>query len=354
LEKIRVGIVGTHGLPANYSGWETLVSNLYFGAKTVDYLIATPASRRYIQTKELQRHSLFISLNASGWQSILYDAYSIWKMRSHVDVLLILGVSGCVFLPVLRKAFSGKIITNTDGIEYKREKWGIVASSFLKLSELMAVKYSDALVADNKGIHEYIQKKYNTTAIAIIEYGGIEIEVDENLYRSNYNYEKFSFDLAIARIVPENNILEILEVYSNVNDTLLFIGNWDSSDYGKSIKSKSWPDNIKLLPADYDPRRLSSLRYSSRNYIHGHSAGGTNPSLVEAISLECNIYAFDVNFNRNVLREYGQYWSGKQQLQLLVETGVRSKTREQVKQYYNDNYRWSKIIEAYEDVFASI
>lgn len=347
-----VGIVGTHGLPASYSGWETLVHNLFHRRVMKEYLIATPRSRIHEQSAVEKAASLYVPLKASGWQSLFYDALSMWRMRNKVDVILILGISGCWFLPFFRPFFKGVIITNTDGIEYKREKWGFLASMILKISELLAVRFSDKLVADNPGIDNYLVKTYSKKADAIIAYGGIEEEVNETIYLEKYPYEPKSFDLAIARIVPENNIETILEAYDGESRNLLFVGNWDTSSYSVELFNRDWSSNIRLLPADYDQPRLSSLRKACRHYIHGHSAGGTNPSLVEALSLGCNILSFDVNFNRYVIEDNGSYWSDTEGLRSLVEEDLNRKSEISILEYYNANYKWEVIINLYEKILC--
>lgn len=347
-----VGIVGTHGLPASYSGWETLVHNLFHRRVKVEYLIATPRSRIQEQSSLEKSISLHVPLKASGWQSLFYDAISMWRMRNKVDVILILGVSGCWFLPVFRSFFKGIIVTNTDGIEHRREKWGFIASMILKISELIAVRYSDKLVADNPGIDNYLRKTYSQRADAVIAYGGVEEEISKTLYLEKYPYESKSFDLAIARIVPENNIEIILKAYDGESRTLLFIGNWDTSSYSVELFNRGWSSNIRLLPADYDQLRLSSLRKACRYYIHGHSAGGTNPSLVEALSLGCNILSFDVHFNRYVIEDNGNYWSDTEGLRSLVEQDLNRKSEISILEYYNANYKWEVIINLYERILC--
>lgn len=343
-----VGVVGTHGLPASYSGWETLVHNLFYRRVKVEYLIATPKSRIQEQSPVEKSVSLYIPLKASGWQSLFYDALSMWRMRNKVDVILILGISGCWFLPFFNLFFNGKIITNTDGIEHKREKWGLVASMILKISENLAVKFSNKLIADNPGIDSYLISTYSKKADAIIPYGGIEEETDESLYFEKYPYEPKTFDLAVARIVPENNIETILAAYNGESRVLLFVGNWETSKYSVELFHRDWSNNIRLLPADYDQLRLSSLRKACRFYIHGHSAGGTNPSLVEALSLGCNILSFDVNFNRYVIEDNGRFWTDAEGLKSFVEQNLHRKSEKSILEYYNAKYKWEVIIKLYE------
>jgi len=346
-KKPLVGVVGTHGLPANYSGWETLVKNLVRHKQRVDYLVATPAHRKKNHDSKYANISIYIPLNASGWQSIFYDLISLLLLIRRCDSILILGISGCIFLPFVKLFTKKNIIVNTDGIEYRRQKWGIIASSILKLSEGMAVKYASKIVADNKGIAEYILKKYKRNVDAIIEYGGIDKVTKADLHSEKYKFKHKCYDLAIARIVPENNIETILNAYNNSSHDLVFIGNWMTSKYSKSLYRKRWSKNINLFMPDFNELRLTSLRKSCRYYVHGHSAGGTNPSLVEALSIGCNILCFNINFNRVILSRLGSYWKCEKELKSLIDSNINSDYDKIVK-YYLNNFDWKKIVTKYE------
>lgn len=350
MNKKIIGIVGTHGLPAEYSGWETLVKNLEKYKRNIDYLIATPYSRKKYQNKRLQRISIYIPLKASGWQSILYDFFSTIVLISKCDSILILGVSGCIFLPLIKLFTKKNIIVNTDGIEYKREKWGLLARNFLKLSEMFAVKYATHIVADNKGISEYIKTKYNRKVNATIAYGGVTFISQKPVHLEKYNFPDKGYDLAIARIVPENNIEIILNAYNKSNQPLIFIGNWYSSDYSINLKNKNWNSNIFIRDKDYNEKRITSLRNSCRYYIHGHSAGGTNPSLVEALSIGCNILSYNVKFNKYVLENNAKYWSNENDLLLLIKSEINF-NKEKLKKYYKKKYNWQLIANQYETMF---
>ena len=257
MKKKLVGIVGTHGLPASYSGWETLVKNLVNYRKNIDYLIATPSSRKNIQSIDEKKMSIYIPLRASGWQSIFYDLLSTILLLKKCDSILILGISGCIFLPIIRLFTEKDIVVNTDGVEYRREKWRFFASKFLKISEMIAVKYATRLVADNKGIDDYIKSEYNKKVNATIAYGGVDIIPKNPIHLNKYNFPNKSYDLAIARIVPENNTEIILNAYNESEYKLVFIGNWDSSKYSRKLKNKKWNSNILIMDADYDENRIT-------------------------------------------------------------------------------------------------
>ena len=350
MNKTKIGIVGTHGLPAEYSGWETLVKNLENYKRNVDYLIATPYARKKFQDTEHQRISIYIPLKASGWQSILYDFFSTIILLKKCDLILILGVSGCIFLPLVKLFTKKNIIVNTDGIEYKRKKWGFIASKFLKLSEIFAVKFATRLVADNEGIADYIKTEYNRKVNTTIAYGGVSHIPVKPLHLEKYNFSEKSYDLAIARIVPENNIEIILNAYNKSNHPLIFIGNWNSSDYSVNLKNKNWNSNIHIRDKDYDEKRITSLRNSCRYYIHGHSAGGTNPSLVEALSIGCNILSYNVNFNKFVLENNAKYWLNENDLFSLLNSEIKV-DKEKVKKYYQNKFNWELIVDQYETFF---
>ncbi|WP_252371300.1 DUF1972 domain-containing protein, partial [Escherichia coli] len=195
-------------------------------------------------------------------------------------VVLVLGVSGAVVLPIVKLFSRAKIITNIDGLEWKRDKWRKLARCFLKFSEFLAVKYSDVVITDNQAISDYVLEEYGNTS-SVIAYGG-----DHSLITSAVNLPKYSapFYLTICRIEPENNIHIILEAFSQTNHNLKLIGNWHSSIYGKELFEKySRFSNIELIHPIYELEKLYVLRETCCGYIHGHSAGGTNPSLVEAM-----------------------------------------------------------------------
>ncbi|HBJ0195897.1 TPA: DUF1972 domain-containing protein, partial [Escherichia coli] len=174
--------------------------------------------------KKYKRADLkYIPFDANGSSSILYDIYSLFlSLFNKVDVVLILGVSGCVFLPIYRFFSSSKVIVNIDGLEWKRAKWKGIAKWYLKISEKIAVKYSDVVVADNEAIAKYVLKKYGLEA-KIIAYGG-----DHSLVKKPISVIKEDYFFTVCRIEPENNIRMILEAFKNTTHSLKIVGNWDS------------------------------------------------------------------------------------------------------------------------------
>ena len=175
---MKISIIGTAGIPARYGGFETLVENLVKNKRnSVEYTVFCSA-KLYQKHKEnyLGTKLQYVNLNANGISSIFYDLISmLFSLRS--DVMLILGVSGSMFLPFIRLIYRGKIITNIDGIEWKREKWKKIARYFLRISEKSAVKFSDVIICDNQGIVDYVIKEYNRESV-LIEYGADHVIIN--------------------------------------------------------------------------------------------------------------------------------------------------------------------------------
>ncbi|ENM5889533.1 glycosyltransferase family 1 protein [Vibrio mimicus] len=348
----KVAIVGTVGIPACYGGFESLVENLTkYKSNNIDYTVFC-SSGSY--KEKLESHNgarlIYIPINANGVQSIPYDIFSLLKaLFLKPDVILILGVSGCIFLPFIRFFSNSKIVTNIDGLEWKREKWSTLAKRFLKFSEMVAVKFSHVVVTDNKGIGDYVFDEYGieTTTIA---YGGDHAFTGRKTLTSQEKYA-----LALCRIEPENNVKMILDAYAISGRYLKFIGNWDSSEYGKLLKKEfSSYSNIDIIDPIYDVSRLEEIRAGCTIYLHGHSAGGTNPSLVEMMHFSVPILAFDCNFNRYTTNNKALYFSSSSHLNEVILSAsdeTFSDISTNMKSLADSLYVWSEISSRYESLY---
>ncbi|MGD8203041.1 DUF1972 domain-containing protein [Pantoea sp. FN0305] len=299
----KVSIVGTVGIPACYGGFESLVENLThynIEESLVEYSVYC-SSHSYKDKKNFYNNAklIYVPLDANGISSVLYDVFSLFHcLKTKPDTILILGVSGCIVLPIIKKISNSKIITNIDGLEWKRSKWGKLARIFLKFSEKMAVKYSDVIIADNQAIADYLSQHYGVGS-EVIAYGGDHAILPNELKNNNAFPHTSKYDLGLCRIEPENNVEMILEAYKNANHAIKFIGNWSNSQYGINLKEyySKFP-NIELIDPIYDVGKLKILRSNCEIYLHGHSAGGTNPSLVEMMHFSKPIFCYDCAYNR--------------------------------------------------------
>lgn len=357
--KKKIGLVGIVGVPAEYGGFETFadyLSRLISDRYEITIYCSSKSYKKKI--KKYNRAILkYIPLKATGAQSIPYDILSILLSCRDSQVLLVLGSSGALIIPLVRLFTNKKIIFNMAGLEWKRSKWTASVRWFLKYSEKIAVKYSHHVVVDNQGLQEYITEEYGIKS-RVIAYGGDQVtklKITHELL-AEFPFLDSPYYCAVARIQPDNNVDMILEAFEKMSDrNLVYIGNWDFSEYGRMLKNKyTGFDNIHLLDSIYDLSILDQIRANCVAYIHGHSAGGTNPSLVEAMHLALPIFAFDVNFNRYTTQNEAFYFINSGGLVTKVAS-MSDRDKEgcaaKMKLIADDVYTWEHVVEEYEKLF---
>ena len=353
----NITIIGIQGVPANYGGFESLVENIIGENKStnINYTVFCSSKDLPQQINEYKGAKLkYIPLSANGIQSIPYDMLSMLKIPKETDVILVLGVSGSLILPFFRLFSKKKLVINIDGLEHRRDKWGKVARWYLKLSEKMAVKYADVIIADNKGIQDYVKDEYGKDS-ALIAYGGDHVvrEIDSTFEKeilTRFSLQSNDYAITVCRIEPENNCHNTLEAFSKTDKRLIFIGNWNRSEYGRDLKEKySKFSNIIIQDPIYDIDILYALRKNAGLYIHGHSAGGTNPSLVEAMFFGCPILCYDVVYNRASTQEKAYYWANVEELVKLLQCNDLS--GDIMKTIAHEKYTWKVITSQYEALY---
>jgi glycosyltransferase involved in cell wall biosynthesis len=352
---MKIAILGTVGVPGRYGGFETLAENLARYHKSTDQRAAMTV---WCSAKDNAEHPVrfenadlrYVGLRANGVQSTPYDAVSLWQaVRSGQDRILLLGVSGALALPLIRIISRARIITNIDGIEWKRAKWRPLARMVLRASEWAAVRFSHEVVADNQAIADHVRDNYGR-GCHVIAYGG-----DHALYVAGDATvpeglpDRYAF--ALCRIEPENNVHVILESLDGLGMPLVFVGNWDNSDYGRDLKARyrGSPD-IFLLDPVYDPGALYAVRTCASVYLHGHSAGGTNPSLVEMMHFGVPVLAHGCAFNRHSTENKARYFESAAELaeQLRnLDTEDTDRIGADMLEIAQRKYTWEQIGKAY-------
>lgn len=355
----KVFIIGTTGLPANYGGFETLAENLVernCRSFNFEVFCSTVHYKNTIFEKNDKYKRINLPFSANGVSSILYDALSIliagFKARKK-DSLLLLGTSGAWIIPFVKPFISAQVVVNVDGIEWRRSKFNRFGKLVLKVLESIAVNSCDLIICDNLVIDRYIRKRYNCRT-KIIAYGGdCGYEIDDKAAERNENYA-----LAICRIEPENNVHLILEGASRTNTNLVFVGNWDASEYGRKLKAKfkSWK-KFKLLDPIYDQATLHELRQNCYVYLHGHVVGGSNPSLIEMMFYEKPIIAYGCMFNKCTLDGNGWFFKSMEELEDMLSIFDNEYTDDHLLkcknalEYAKENYTWNKISGKYYEIF---
>lgn len=355
----KVAIIGTQGVPACYGGFESLVENIIGEncSPDIEYTVYC-SGKDMTKTKHMTTYKgaklKYVNIHANGMQSIPYDIVSMMRSIWGYDVIMVLGTSGCSFLPIFRLFNRKRLVINIDGLEHRREKWGKLARWVLRTSEAIAVRYADVVVADNKGIQDYVKETYGKDA-ALIAYGGDHAirnidEAKQFEVLKKYNVERGNYAITVCRIEPENNCHQTLEAFAKSDKRLIFIGNWEHSNYGKELKEKySSVPNISIVDPVYDLDTLHCLRSNAGYYIHGHSAGGTNPSLVEAMFFGCPILCYDVVYNRETTNHEAYYWKNADELlQLLKRTDLNGKP---MMDFATTHYTWKRIAKQYEALY---
>lgn len=312
----RIAIVGIQGLPAKYGGFETLVANLVNNMPEDVELKVWCSSKEYSEKlrKFGRAHLGYLPFRANGWQGIIMDMVAIIRSKNF-DKILVLGVNGA--LTLLCPRIANRVVLNIGGLDYNRSKWGLIARKTIYVLNYIAVRRARYLISDNEKIKNYLYENFNRESY-LIGYGhSIFDEIADSIDLQNKGYF-----LNIARIQHDNNCHIILSAFRRLaNEKLVMIGNFSSSKYGRDLFQiySDFP-NITLMEAVYDVSKLRALFRDSKGFVHGHSAGGTNPILVDYMSQSKPILAFVNGFNQHTLgiREYS--WSSEEELVKIIAT----------------------------------
>jgi glycosyltransferase involved in cell wall biosynthesis len=356
---LKVSIIGTNGIPAKYGGFETLTEylakNLNLEYDLYCYCAKTPKAKRlstFLNTK-----LIYLPLKANGWQSLIYDFFSILHSLLKHDVLVILGFSGVFAFP-LKFIFKKIIIFNIGGVEWQKVRGSKVTGKLEVLVkkgfEWVCVKSSDVIIVDNQVLYDYVKSKYNIYPV-LAEYGGdhaIKEPASIDLLEK-YQFLNNKYDLTISRAQEDMNIHLIIDAYKGMPErNLVVVSNWNTSDYGKALKNENHNkyQNIILLDAIYNLKVLNTIRGHCSIYLHTHSLCGTAPSLVEAMSLELPVICFDVPTNRATTEEKSYYFKDIVSLKSILKELNSQQTKrlgEDMLEIAKRRYTWKRITNIY-------
>jgi glycosyltransferase involved in cell wall biosynthesis len=363
---IKVAIMGSRGIPNNYGGFEQFAEYLSLGLVENGFDVSVYNShnhslkeKKWKGVKIIHCYDPEYILGTLG--QFVYDLNCILDSRKrNFDIILQLGyTSNSVWFNLLPKRIS-VITTNMDGLEWKRTKYSKQIQQFLKYAEKLAVKNSHHLIADSIGIQTYLKEKYNVKS-TYIPYGADIFSTPDVNILDKYNIQPFDYDLLIARLEPENSIEIILDGIANspANKSFLVIGN-NKTKYGEYLKNKFKEiRNITFIGSIYDMSTLNNLRYYSRLYFHGHTVGGTNPSLLEAMASGALICAHSNIFNQSILNSDAYYFENSEDIKKLAATIIKNDQTNTIMIENNldkirTNYSWKIIIKKYISHFEAI
>lgn len=359
---LKIGILGTRGIPNRYGGFEQCAEYLALGLVTKGHRVWVYNSKHH-EYKDSEWNGVNIIhcadpenvLGTAG--QFLYDLNCLNDAhKRNFDVLLQLGYTSNS-LWHMRWPKSCKHIVNMDGLEWKRSKYSKPVQWFLRHAEKWAAKHGDVLIADSIGIQEYLKEKYNKES-HFIAYGSDIFESPSETVLQSYGYEPYSYHMLIARMEPENNIELIIKGYLQSGDKkpLLIIGKTENAFGTYLLNTYGNQPGVTFLGGIYDLAIINNLRYYSHLYFHGHSVGGTNPSLLEAMGSSALIAAHNNVFNKAVLGTDAFYFSTEDEIADIIKT----QTDKQASQTFimhnlekiRTQYNWARIVNMYEAVMV--
>ena len=361
--KLKIGIIGTRGIPNNYGGFEQITEYLSVGLSALGHDITVYNSHNHLYQQKKWKGVNIIHcydpeyiFNTAG--QFIYDFNCIQDARKReFDVLLIMGYSSS---SVWRSFFPKEsvIIYNMDGLEWKRSKYSKPVQRFLKYAEKLAIQSCSFHIADSTGIQEYLNHEYNINCTYIPYGADLKRQIKESILR-NYQLVKNEYFLLIARMEPENNIDIILEGFTRNQSPQKFIvvGN-TKTRHGRFLLHKFKNDKrIQFTGALFDHDIIHTLRANALLYFHGHSVGGTNPSLLEAMASKVMIVAHDNVFNRSILKNNALYFSTAEDINHLLQINkVKEEKQSIIEQNYKkikEEFNWENVISQYDEFICT-
>lgn len=362
---MKIGIIGTRGIPNHYGGFEQFADILSQGLIMKGHEVSVYCSANHLYKKSSYNgvkliHKFDPENKIGTVGQFVYDLFCMMDARKrNFDIIYVLGYTSSSIWQSLLYKKGAVIITNMDGLEWKRSKYSNKVQHFLKYAEKLAVKHSDYLVADSIGIQSYLKNKYEVVS-TYLPYGSFIFEEPNEKILNEFNLNNYQYDMLIARFEPENNIEMILNAFSksNTQRKLLLVGNYSHTSFGLRMYKDYCADNrIQFLGAIYDQNVLNNLRFFSNLYFHGHTVGGTNPSLLEAMGSAALICYHDNKFNKAIVGKDGFAFSEVKMLIEIINTTAKLKYPTQIENNVSkirNIYSWDIIINQYEKYFHEI
>jgi len=358
-DKLKIGILGTRGIPNRYGGFEQWAEQLSTGLVKKGCEVTVYNSHFHPYKRDAYQGVKIIHKwdpKKIGLASqFIYDLGCILDARKRkFDIIIQLGYTTSSIWGWLLPE-KAKVIYNMDGMEWKRDKYKGLLTTFLKWAEKLAIKHSDVVIADSKPIKTYIDNKYHIQSV-FLAYPALLFKSPNERILDQYHLIKEDYYLLIARFQPDNNLEMIIKgvFRADRSKKLVVIGDHQNR-FGRYLTKKYHDNNIVFLGKLYDKVVLDNLRYFSALYFHGHSAGGTNPSLLEAMAASSVVCAHDNEFNRSVLESNAYYFKNENDIvNIINKSNEKSTNSDRIINNLNklrSHYQLNDIIQGYYKLF---
>jgi glycosyltransferase involved in cell wall biosynthesis len=359
-----VRILGTHGVPAAYGGFETAAENVAVFLRDRGWWVVVYCQKqgsgpiREEVWNGIER--VTIPVRREGWLGTSeFDFLSIRHAARHRDICLTFGYNTAIF-NLLQRIKGIPNVINMDGIEWSRSRWGPFRQSILWTNERIACFVGNQLIADHPKIHEYLLTRARPSKITTITYGAHAITEAPEEPVTNRGLEPGRYFTLICRPIPENSILELVQAFSRSKRgvRLAILGHYDRNDeYHRRVLDAA-SNEVVFLGSVYDNAVVQSLRLHSLGYLHGHTVGGTNPSLVEAMAAGNAIIAHNNQYNRWVAQDGGLYFAdadeaGAQITELIDNSALRNSLRAASRRRHAEEFTWEHVAGQYESLLLN-
>jgi glycosyltransferase involved in cell wall biosynthesis len=359
--RLEIAMVGTRGVPAAYGGFETAVEEV--GRRLVERGHRVLVYTRNSEDRRHEHLGMDIvhlpAIPRKQIETLSHSALSSLHMLRgpRPDVAFMFNAANAPFLPLLRRA-RVPVALHMDGLEWKRSKWGGRGRAYYRWAEQFGVRHADAMIADAPGIADYYRHQFDVPT-ELIRYGAPMLEDVPTTGLDDLGLEPRRYHLVVARFEPENHVLEIVEGYSSSDAELplVVVGSAPySADYTQAISTLAQGDpRIRLLGGVYDQNLLDALYAHAFTYVHGHSVGGTNPSLLRALGAGAPVIAYDAGFNREVLEDRGWFFRTAEDAGTALEISEQDRAAAASlgtlgRDSAGRRFRWDDVALAYEDL----
>jgi len=361
---LRIAMVGTRGVPAHYGGFETAIEE-------IGQRLCARGHKVTVYCRDLDgnaaRESTYLgmdlvylpALHKRALETLSHTGFSVMHLLRHrPDAAIVFNAANAPYLPLFRAA-GIPVATHVDGLEWKRAKWGRGGQRYYRGMEALAVRWSDALIADAVGIQNYYRDKFAAETV-YLAYGAPILDNAPSHRLAELQVEPHGYHLVVARFEPENHIALIVEGYvrSQAKAPLIVVGSAPYSDGYTRLVHSLGDERVRFVGGVWDQELLDQLYAHCLVYWHGHSVGGTNPSLLRAIGSAAPTNAFDVDFNREVLSNSGRYFVGPDDVAALAEEAEvqLSPLRERgaLGQQLARRFDWDMVAAGYEQLCADL